>query len=55
MMPHIYSSLQGYPGKWVYSLEEGRNIMVWELLECMDTTFGNVGDYDSMIRSLYEI
>ena len=55
MMPHIYSSLQGYPGKWVRSLEEGRNIMVRELLECMDATFGNVHDYDSMIRSLYEI
>ena len=55
MMPHIYSSLQGYPGKWVHLLEEGRNITVRELLECMDDMFGNVCDYDSMIRSLYEI
>ena len=55
IMPHIYFSLQGYPGKWVCSLEEGRNITVRELLECMDTTFCNVCDYDSMIRSLYEI
>ena len=53
-MPHIYSSLQGYPGKWVCLLEDGRNIMVRELLEHMDM-FGNVHDYDSMIRSLYEI
>ena len=55
MMLHIYSSLQEYPGKWVYSLDEGRNIMVRELLEGMDVTFGNLHDYDSMIRSLYKI
>ena len=53
MMPHINSSLQQYPGKWVHSLEEGRNIMVRELLEHMDVTFGNVHDF--MIRYLYEI
>ena len=23
MMPHIYHSLQGHPGKWVHLLEEG--------------------------------
>ena len=55
MMPYIYSSLQRYPGKRVHLLEEGRNIMVRELLEHMDATFGNVCDYDSMIRPLYEI
>ena len=49
MMSHIYSSLQGYPGKWVHSLKEGRNIMVRELLEHMDATFGNMHDYDSKI------
>ena len=33
----------------------GMNISLDELLRCMDRTFGNVRDYDSMIRSLYEI
>ena len=55
MMPHIYHSHQGYPEKWVHSLEEGWNISMHELLRQMDTVFGNVQDYDSMIRSLYEI
>ena len=55
MMPHIYHSLQGYPGKWVHSLEEGQNISTCNLLRQMDTAFGNVRDYNSMIRSLYEI
>ena len=55
MMPHIYHSLQGYPGKWVPSLEEGQNISTHDLLRWMDTAFGSVQDYDSMIRSLYEI
>ena len=54
MMPHIYQSLQGYPGKWVRSLEEGQNI-ARDLFRWMDTVFGNVRDYNSMIRSLYEI
>ena len=53
--PHIFSSLQGYPGKWAYSLPGGINIPLDELLRCMDPTFGNVCDYDSMIQSLYEI
>ena len=55
MMPHIYSSLWGYPGRWVCSLEEGSNLTVTELLECMDHAFGDVHKYDTMIRSLYEI
>ena len=55
MMPHIYASLQGYLGKWVHSLGDGRNVMVPELLACMDHAFGDVCDYDTMIRSLYEI
>ena len=28
MMPHIYSSLQGYPGRWVRLLEDGPNLTV---------------------------
>ena len=31
------------------------NIPLKDLLKCMDRTFGNVRDYDSMIQSLYEI
>ena len=55
MHPHIFSSLQGYPGKWAHSLPRGMNIPLDELLRCMDCTFGNMHDYDSMIWSLYEI
>ena len=55
MMPHIYNSLRGYPGRWVHSLEGGPNLTVIELLECMDHTFGDVDEYDTMIHSLYEI
>ena len=55
MHPHIFGSLQGYPGKWAHSLPGGMNIPLDELLRHMDHTFGNVCDYDSMIQSLYEI
>ena len=55
MRPHIFGSLQGYPGKWAHSLPGGMNISLNDLLRHMDHTFGNVRDYDSMIRSLYEI
>ena len=55
MRPHIFGSLQGYPGKWARSLPGGMNISLNDLLRHMDHTFGNVCDYDSMIRSLYEI
>ena len=55
MHPHIFSSLQGYPGKWAHSLPGGTNISLNDLLRCMDRTFRNMHDYDSMIRSLYEI
>ena len=55
MGPHIFGSLQGYPGKWARSLPGGMNISLKDLLGCMDCTFGNVHDYDSMIRSLYKI
>ena len=54
-MPHIYASLLGYLGRWVHSLEEGGNITIPELLAHMDCAFGDVRDYDTMIRSLYEI
>ena len=53
--PHIFGSLQGYPGKWARSLPGGMNISLNDLLRCMDCTFRNVHDYDSMIQSLYKI
>ena len=55
MMPHIYASLRGYPGRWVHSLEDGSNLTVTELLEHMDHVFGDVHEYDTMIHSLHEI
>ena len=55
MCPHIFGSLQGYPGKWARSLPGGMNILLNDLLRHMDCTFRNMCDYDSMIRSLYEI
>ena len=55
MMPHIYNSLRGYPGRWLHSLEGGPNLTVTELLECKDRVFGDVCEYDTMICSLYEI
>ena len=55
MCPHIFDILQGYPGKWAHSLPGGMNIPLDELLRCMDNTFGNMHDYDSMIRLLYKI
>ena len=51
MMPHIYTSQQGYPGRWVHSLKDGRNLTVPGPLACMDCAFGDVHDYDTMIRS----
>ena len=55
MHPHIFGSLQGYPGKWARSLPGGMNISLKDLLRHMDHTFRNVCNYDSMIWSLYEI
>ena len=55
MHPHIFGSLQGYPGKWAHSLPGGMNISLNDLLRCVDHTFGNMHDYDSMIWLLYEI
>ena len=52
MHPHIFSSLQGYLGKWACSLPGGMNIPLDELLDC---TFGNMRNYDSIIQLLYEI
>ena len=40
---------------WVHSLDGGPNLMVTELLEQMYHAFGNVGEYNMMIHSLYEI
>ena len=36
-------------------LEDGPNLTVPEMLECMDHAFGHVHKYDAMIRSLHEI
>ena len=55
MHPHIFGTLQGYPGKWARSLPGGMNISLNDLLRHMDRTFRNVHIYDSMIRLLYEI
>ena len=55
IMPHIYSSLWRYPGRWIHSLEDGSNLTGTKLLECMDHAFSNVHEYDTMIRSLYKI
>ena len=55
MMPHIYASLWGYPGRWVHSLEDGQNLTMTKLLEHMDHAFGDVCEYDTMICSFYEI
>ena len=55
MMPHIYASLRGYPGRWVRSLEDSSNLTMTELLECMDSAFGDVHEYNTMIHSSHEI
>ena len=55
MMPHIYNSLRGYSSWGVCFLDGGPNLMVTELLEWKDCTFGDVHKYDMMIHSLYEI
>ena len=55
MHPHILASLHGYPGKWAYMLDEGKDISVWDLLMHMERTFGNKHNYDAMIRALYEV
>ena len=55
MCPHIFASLWRYPGKWARTLDEGKDISVWDLLMHMKKTFGNKRDYDAMIRTLYEV
>ena len=55
MCPHIFASLRGYPSKWAHTLDEGKDISVWDLLMHMERTFGNKCDYDAIIRTLYEI
>ena len=55
MMPNIYASLWGYPGRWVRLLEDGPNLTVTELLEHMDCVFGDMHEYDTMIHSFHEI
>ena len=41
MCPHIFASFRGYPGKWACTLDEGKDISVWDLLMHMERTFGN--------------
>ena len=55
MQPHIFASLSEYPGKWVRTLDEGKDILVQDLLMHMEKTFGNKHDYNAMIRTLYEV
>ena len=55
MCPHIFASLHGYRGKWAHTLDEGKDISVWDLLLHIERTFGNQRDYDAMIRTLYEV
>ena len=55
MHPHIFASLHGYPGKWTCTLDEGKDISVWDLLVHMERTFSNKHVYDAMIRTLYEV
>ena len=54
MCPHIFASLCGYPGKWVGTLDEGRDISVQDLLMHMEM-FSNKHNYDAMIRTLYKV
>ena len=55
MHPHIFASLRGYPGKWVRTLDKGKDISVQDLLMHMERTFSKKCDYDAMIRTLYEV
>ena len=55
MHPDIFASLRGYLGKWACTLDEGKDISVWDLLMHMERTFGNKHDYDAMIRTLYKV
>ena len=55
MHRHIFASLHGYPGKWAYMLDEGKDISMQDLLMHLTKTFSNKHDYDAMIRTLYEV
>ena len=55
MCPHIFASLHRYPSKWAHTLDEGKDILVQDLLMHMEKMFGNKCDYDAMIRTLYEV
>ena len=55
MCPHIFASLHGYSGKWAHTLDEGKDISVQDLLMHMERTFDHKRDYDTMIRTLYEV
>ena len=55
MRPHIFASLRRYPGKWVHTLDEGKDISVKDLLMHMEKMFGKKCNYDAMIRTLYEV
>ena len=55
MCPHIFASFHGYPSKWACTLDEGKDILVQDLLMHMEKTFGNKHDYDAIIRTLYEV
>ena len=55
MKPHIYTSLRGYPGRWVQSLECREHLILTKLLQGMDRAFVEVSEVDTMIRSMYEI
>ena len=55
MHPHIFASLHGYPGKWAHTLDEGKDILVQDLLMHMEKMFGNKCDYNAMIRTLYKV
>ena len=53
LLPHVYRSLQGFPGELARSL--GDDITLKELVEGLDDYFGVVIDYDAMCRALYNI
>ena len=52
MMPHIYASLQGYLGAFSGGWQEHYHSQTLGMHRC---AFGDVHNYDTMIRSLYEI
>ena len=56
MHPHIFGSLQGYPGKMGSFLTGGNEHLLEGTAEAHGPYFRkHVHDYDSMIQSLYEI